>query len=290
MARSYAQLLVSIWGDEDYRALTVTAQWAYQMLISQRDLNYCGVLPYRLRRWSKFTASLTADDIEEAIGELVTAGYVVVDHDTEELWVRSFMRHNKILEQTQLRGAARAAFEAIESADLRTLVYEATPEPLRAFLTDKSPGPKPGRQPSEQAPDQPSAEPCGEALGTGTTTDSLKEHLVPEPEPSSSNPEPDGERSDEASEPTAASEEEDWLDILTRWRVASLPRNYDMRDPAAWRNAQRQRFLAEHGADVAAWLADWPAMPAAEVAAKARPALEPSQERIARVIGRRKSA
>ena len=50
MARSEARVLVSIWSDPDWLALTSTAQRAYLLLLSQPKLSLAGCLDWMPQR------------------------------------------------------------------------------------------------------------------------------------------------------------------------------------------------------------------------------------------------
>lgn len=125
MARSHGRVKVEIWRDRDWRALSLPAQWTYMMLISQPTINNCGVIPFVPRRWMSYTA--TDDDIGAALDELVTAAYIVVDDDTQEVLVRTFIHHDRIERQPNLVKAARTEYDRIESDRLRHVLADQYP-------------------------------------------------------------------------------------------------------------------------------------------------------------------
>jgi hypothetical protein len=125
MARSEARISVAIWRDQDYRALSFGAQWMYECLVSQSDLSYAGVLALRESRWSRYASELTSERVESFLGELARRWYVVVDQETGEVLVRSFMRHDEVWKQPNVLRAAQRAIGDIESpAILSALVPE----------------------------------------------------------------------------------------------------------------------------------------------------------------------
>lgn len=130
MARSYAPLLTSIWSDDDFVALTPGAQRFYFLAMSQPNITYCGVVPFTARRWARMAAGTTTDDVDLAVEELEDAGFVVLDDDTEELWVRSFVRHNGVLGQPQLAKAMDRAFDDILSDAIRAQFLAELPADL----------------------------------------------------------------------------------------------------------------------------------------------------------------
>lgn len=122
MARSESRTKTSIWQDEDFLALSVRAQRAYWMLYSQPTITLCGVVAMTPHRWANLAADETLDGVLMAIAELSNAGYVVLDGDTEELWVRTFIRHDGVAKSPKTLGAARLQLVMIASKTLRELV------------------------------------------------------------------------------------------------------------------------------------------------------------------------
>lgn len=122
MARREARLMVSIWEDQDFLALSPLGQRMYMFLISQPDLAHDGVIALRERRWSKKAAGLSVDRIADSLSELSTARFVVVDEDTEELLVRSFIRSDKVYRQPNVLRAAADHLATVSSAGIRAVV------------------------------------------------------------------------------------------------------------------------------------------------------------------------
>jgi hypothetical protein len=141
MARDYARMLCSAWADADWTGLSVEAQRFYMMVLSQADISYAGVLAYRPRRWATLAKDSTLPRIRRAIAELEAAGYLVVDKATEEMLVRTFVKHDSILKVPNVARAMVKAYRNILSPHLRDVVlgelarlYLALPE------TDKPKG------------------------------------------------------------------------------------------------------------------------------------------------------
>jgi hypothetical protein len=122
--RSHARILVSIWTDPDFRALSPEAQRAYMLLLSQGSLNNAGVLPLTVKRWAAGCHATTTGDVEKALAELDDHRYVVVDEDTEEVLVRSFIRNDGISKQPQMLKSALKEAVGIESARLRSVLAQ----------------------------------------------------------------------------------------------------------------------------------------------------------------------
>lgn len=120
MARTHGRIKVEVWDvGSDFRHLTVDAQWAYEMLISQPQITMCGTLPFTPKKWAKLASDLTLARIESAVEELEGHWYVIVDRDTDELLVRTMVKHDRAWANPKLAESARRRFKEIESESIR---------------------------------------------------------------------------------------------------------------------------------------------------------------------------
>lgn len=120
MARDHGRVRHGIWSNRDFLALPERAQRAFMLALSQPDMSFAGVVPFTLRRWARLSADSTPESLREALAVLEgSPAFVVVDEDTEELLVRSFMRNDGILESPNMAKASVKAFHDIHSARLR---------------------------------------------------------------------------------------------------------------------------------------------------------------------------
>lgn len=94
MARRFAPLLTAIWDDDDFCALSPEAQRMYMQVLSQKRLSLCGVLPYTPRNLARGCKGMTVADVENALGQLVEANYIMIDESTDELLVRTILKHD----------------------------------------------------------------------------------------------------------------------------------------------------------------------------------------------------
>lgn len=122
MARGFAKIYVSIWSDEDFKALPADLQHAYFVLMSQPRLSMCGLLDYMPNRLSKCCYEWTVDTVETLVKGLEKERYVVVDRDTNELLVRSFIRNDEVMRVPNLAKAAASAYGEVMSAELRDAI------------------------------------------------------------------------------------------------------------------------------------------------------------------------
>ncbi|MEN6548029.1 MAG: hypothetical protein ABFE07_18480 [Armatimonadia bacterium] len=124
MARAHGRVLSSIWEDEDFIALTQQQQRLYLFLISQPNLNHAGLLPLTLRRWARKATGLTAAELDEHLDALAKAHFIVLDVDTEELLIRSFVRNDGVWRMPKVMGAMVSGAMEIESKALRRALLE----------------------------------------------------------------------------------------------------------------------------------------------------------------------
>lgn len=135
MARDHARTYTAIWDDGDFIRLDQAAQHTYWMLTSNRDLTYCGVLAYVPGRFVKLAHGLTDAKFKASIRVLERAKYVVVDRQTQELLVRSFIRHDKILARRNIGNACARALGKVHSQAIRDAILH---ELARLWDEDKT--------------------------------------------------------------------------------------------------------------------------------------------------------
>ncbi|MEU5976311.1 hypothetical protein [Streptomyces sp. NPDC047315] len=131
MARGHGRILASIWEDSDFLALDEREQRLYLFLISQPNLNHAGLLPLTLRRWSRKARGLTSAELEKCLEALEAARFVVLDDDTEELLIRSFVRNDGVWRMPKVMGAmVSGAFEISSKRLQQALLAEMDRIPL----------------------------------------------------------------------------------------------------------------------------------------------------------------
>lgn len=125
MARKFGQINSQTWTDSDFKQdLGVDAQWLYFVLCSQSNLNGAGVVPLQDRKWRKYARDMNDDRIEAALAELQSYWYVLVDEETEEVLIRTFIRNDGLWKQPNvLLGALRSA-EGVMSDTLRAVIWD----------------------------------------------------------------------------------------------------------------------------------------------------------------------
>ncbi|OLZ72534.1 hypothetical protein AVW11_03840 [Streptomyces amritsarensis] len=119
MARGHGRILTSIWEDDEFLDLEEREQRLYLFLISQPNLNHAGLLDLTLRRWARKSRGLTSSKLEELLHSLEAARFIVMDDDTEELLIRSFVRNDGVWRMPKVMGAMVSGALEISSKKLR---------------------------------------------------------------------------------------------------------------------------------------------------------------------------
>lgn len=126
MARSYAKMYVSVWDvGSDFYDLSADAQWLYWMLLSHPLLSPAGVLPLQPRKWAKRARGMTERRVLAALKELHdTDRKVLVDDDTEELAIRTYLQNDMGYRTPNVLKSIHASIMGIESDALREVATD----------------------------------------------------------------------------------------------------------------------------------------------------------------------
>lgn len=133
MARDHARLLVSIWDDPDFVSLATPAQSVYFSLISSPDLSWCGVAPLLPQRLIRNAFDLTERKVKQSMSDLAERRFLIIDPDTAEVLVRTYVRHDGILKQPNVTKALVRALDRVHSEAL----VEAVKVELGRLLSDE---------------------------------------------------------------------------------------------------------------------------------------------------------
>jgi hypothetical protein len=118
----HAKVRRNIWADEDFRELPALSQWLYLYVITSPTLSYCGVSDWRPARIAATTSDLTALDVEVAAVELEMGHYLVIDRDTEEALVRSWVKHDELMDRWNMAAAMTRTYAQVASKVLRGVI------------------------------------------------------------------------------------------------------------------------------------------------------------------------
>lgn len=123
--RDRANINTNLWTDQDWRDVPKTAKYLYMLLLTHPTLNYAGVADWRPARLAAMSPDDTADDVRRDAEALQDARFIFIDEDTEEVLIRSFLRHDGLLKQPKLSISMVNAFAGIASKQVRqVVVYE----------------------------------------------------------------------------------------------------------------------------------------------------------------------
>lgn len=177
MAREHANIRLDMWGDDDWRALSMPAQWLYELLLTHPKTNRAGVCDWRPKRLAAMASGLDADAVRLMAEELVQGFFIVIDDDTEEVVVRSYVKHDGVLKQPNMAITMANDWTGVASDRIRAVVaFEV--QKLRVEQPDL-PGWKSERQletilsaSGVDVKNDPSVDPSvkGKAMGRTTTT------------------------------------------------------------------------------------------------------------------------
>lgn len=122
MAKKFAQIRPDIWNDDDFRALTFGAQHLYFLMLTDPELSWAGVTDWKPARIRQRAAEWSMLEIMRSAVELSYAHFLVFDQETEEVLVRSYVRHDGLLKQPRMAVSVANAFGSIGSNKLRAVV------------------------------------------------------------------------------------------------------------------------------------------------------------------------
>ncbi|MCZ4557932.1 hypothetical protein O4215_20435 [Rhodococcus maanshanensis] len=120
--REHARLRLDIWGDDDFRALSVPAQHLYLTLLTEPTLNYAGVADWRPSRIASKAHGWTPAAVNTAGRELAERLFIVVDEATEEVLVRSFIKHDGLMKNPRMVVSMMTAYAGVASDALRGVI------------------------------------------------------------------------------------------------------------------------------------------------------------------------
>lgn len=122
MARSFARIITAIWRNSEFRALPSGAQRTYLLLVTQPNISAAGTLPLTVRRWAETAPDTSVADINRTLAQLAAGRFIGVDHATEEVLVRSFVRWDGGYANRKRKPVIIAAAGELVSVELRRML------------------------------------------------------------------------------------------------------------------------------------------------------------------------
>lgn len=175
MANAAGLIHESIWRNPEWRHLSRGAQALYMQLLSQKEVDCAGVLPLQPTKWAKGCNGLTAEQIMADLDELQQHRFVFYDEDTDEVFIRTYIRNSNVMKVPNMRKSARRAAALVGSPMIRAILADelrATEDPDCAATADEidpTPSTKRGRskQISEPLRNPSVTLPEGSGVGVG---------------------------------------------------------------------------------------------------------------------------
>jgi hypothetical protein len=118
--RAFARVTTDFHDEPSIRNLTPDQQWAYDVVYKRPDLSRCGVVAYTPRRWAKFAKGMTETKLRRLYDQLANTRHIVLDDDTEELLIRTYVRHDGLLTQPNVVAAMVSDYRLISSSVIKT--------------------------------------------------------------------------------------------------------------------------------------------------------------------------
>lgn len=122
MAREHAKIRLDIWADGEWRDLDVDCQHLYLLLLSHPTLSYVGVADWRPGRIAQLAKGLTAEKVRETAARLQELHFILMDDESEEVLIRSFVKHDGLLKQPKMSVSMANAFAATASNPIREVI------------------------------------------------------------------------------------------------------------------------------------------------------------------------
>lgn len=122
MARDRANIRLDMWADQDWRDLSSDAQHLYMLLLSHPTLSYAGVADWKPGRVAAMTRGKTVASVESAGMELQCRQFIWIDGASEEVLVRSYVKHDGLMKQPRLVVSMTNAYAAIASRTIREIL------------------------------------------------------------------------------------------------------------------------------------------------------------------------
>lgn len=123
--RAYGKMWLRRWDDPEWVALSHTAQWLYDAMVSSSKNSAVGVLEWRPKQFAKLSGAMNLDLLNAAFDELRQGLFIVFDEDVDLVLIRSYVRNDDVVTNTNMMVAVVKAWRQIGSIDLkRVAVHE----------------------------------------------------------------------------------------------------------------------------------------------------------------------
>ncbi|QRY61495.1 hypothetical protein JVX90_13845 [Gordonia sp. PDNC005] len=120
--KDHSRVNLSIWGDDDWLDLPWMAQHLYLALWTSPDLSYCGSATWHPGRIATLADDLTVDMVEAAAAVLSQRLFLLVDEQTGEYLLRSWIKHDGLWRIPNMAVSMANARASMSSRALRGVV------------------------------------------------------------------------------------------------------------------------------------------------------------------------
>lgn len=120
--KDHARINLDIWGDDDWLDLTPPAQHLYFVLWTSPQLSYCGTGDWHPGKIAAKAKGWTPTDVDIAAAELSAELFLVIDTDTDEFILRSWMKHDGLWRTPNMAVSMAMARAELASRSLRGVV------------------------------------------------------------------------------------------------------------------------------------------------------------------------
>ncbi|MEX7470162.1 hypothetical protein AB4Z39_10665 [Mycobacterium adipatum] len=121
MPRDHARIHLDIWGNDDWRDLSPEAQHLYFVLYSWPP-SMCGSGDWQPRKIQARARGWSVEKVLDAAEELVAGEFILIDFDTEEYLIRSWIKHDGLYKVQNMAVAINNARSNLASRTLRGVV------------------------------------------------------------------------------------------------------------------------------------------------------------------------
>lgn len=125
MARDHARIHLDIWGDDDWLDLPADAQCLYMTLYTSPGRTLCGAHEWNVGKIRQRAADWTTERIEAAAEILSERLFLVIDTETDECLLRSWIKHDGLWRTPNMAVSVANARADLASRTLRgVIVFE----------------------------------------------------------------------------------------------------------------------------------------------------------------------
>lgn len=115
----YSKLFIRIWNDPDFIGLDEAPQRLFLLLFSFPTRNNAGILPLTIKRWAGCSRDGSVEKVTAALLVLIECRFILVDWDTEEVLIRTFLKNDETYRQPNVMKNALGEAVKMASPTLR---------------------------------------------------------------------------------------------------------------------------------------------------------------------------